>query len=225
MSSISGAGFAGGMPSASMMSQMRDKMFGKADANSDGSVDKAEFAKGGPQGAQGAGKKSDEMFAKIDTDANGKLSQDEFKSFEKTMSTEMQSMMLAMQGGGGGAASGADPMQSLIDMLSKNEKTGEVSGTSRAEQGKRLDELFAKADGDKDGKLSKDEMKGFAETQASQFKSSLLSAQEQSQKSSGTDPSAIFNQLFGSNSSASGSGSNNSTDPFVRMMMQQLSAV
>jgi len=200
---------------------MRDKMFAKADANSDGSVDKAEFAKGGPQGAQGSGKNTDEMFAKIDADSNGKLSKDEFKSFEQNMSTQMQSMMLAMQGGG--SESGSDPMQSLIDMLSNNEKTGSIGGTSSADQSKRLDELFEKADGDKDGKLSKDEMKSFDEKMKTEFKSSLLSAQEQSQKSGTTDPSALLEKLFGSNGSSSNGG--NSTDPFVRMMMQQLSAV
>lgn len=224
MSSISGAGFGGGMPSSSMIAQMRDKMFGKADANSDGSIDKAEFAKGGPQGAQGSGKNTDEMFAKIDKDSNGKLSKDEFKSIEGSMSSQMQSMMLAMQGGG--SASGSDSMQSLIDMLSNNEKTGSVGGvggTSGAEQSKRLDELFEKADGDKDGKLSKDEMKSFDEKMKTEFKSSLLSAQEQSQKAGGTDPSAMLDKLFGSSRSNSNGG--NSTDPFVRMMMQQLSAV
>lgn len=221
-SSISGMGF-GGMPSAAQMSQMREKMFGKADANGDGSVDKAEFAKAGPQGADS--KKTDEMFAKIDSDGNGKISKDESSAFDKKMSAQMQSMMLSMQNSG--QASGMPDLSQLFGDKKDDDKTSSVSGSnstqSKQDVKNRLDELFAKADSDKDGKLSKDELKSLGEQMQSQFKSSLLSAQEQAQKSGGSgNDNALFTQLF---NNSSNSGSTGSTDPFTSLMMKQLQAV
>jgi Ca2+-binding EF-hand superfamily protein len=221
-SSISGMGF-GGMPSASQMSQMREKMFSKADANSDGSVDKAEFAKAGPQGADS--KKADEMFAKIDSDGNGKISKDESSAFDKKMSSEMQSMMLSMQNSG---SAGGMPDLSQLFGDTKSDKTSSVNGSnstqSKQDARNRLEELFTKADGDKDGKLSKDELNSAAEQMQAQFKSSLLSAQEQAQKSGGSgNDTALFSQLF--NNSSSNGSSSGSSDPFTSLMMKQLQAV
>jgi Ca2+-binding EF-hand superfamily protein len=224
-SSISGMGF-GGMPSASQMSQMRDKMFGKADANSDGGIDKAEFAKG-PHGANG--KNSDEAFAKIDGDKNGKISKDEMKTFSESkefkdqMSSQMQSMMVSMQSGGGGNM----PDLSQLFSDTKGDKTSSVNASNSAQSKQdarnRLEELFNKADGDKDGKLSKAELTSAAEQMQSQFKSSLLSAQEQAQKSGGSgNDNALFSQLFNNSSNSSATGS---TDPFTSLMMKQLQAV
>jgi Ca2+-binding EF-hand superfamily protein len=222
-SSISGMGFSG-MPSASQMSQMRDKMFGKADANSDGGIDKAEFAKG-PQGANG--KNSDEAFAKIDADKNGKISKDEMKTFSESkefkdqMSSQMQSMMVSMQSGGGNMP---DMSQLFGD---KKDSTSSVSGSnstqSKQDIKNRIDEMFAKADGDKDGKLSKNELTSLQETMQSQFKTSLLSAQEQSQKAGGTsNDNSMWTQLLNNSSSGSSTGS---SDPFTSLMMKQLQAV
>ncbi len=226
-SSISGMGF-GGMPSASQMSQMRDKIFGKADANGDGGIDKAEFAKG----PQGAGKNSDEAFARIDGDKNGKISKDEMKAFGESkefkdqMSSQIQSMMLSMQGGGA-AGGGNVPDLSQLFGDKKDDKTSSVGGgnstQSKQDIKNRIDEMFAKADGDKDGKLSKDELKSAAEQMQSQFKSSLLSAQEQAQKAGGSgSDNALFSQLFNGSSNGNATGS---SDPFISLMMKQLQAV
>ena len=217
-SSISSTGF-GGMPSAAQMAQMREKMFSKADANSDGSIDKTEFAKGAPQGADS--KKTDEMFAKIDSDGNGKISKDESTAFDKKMSTQVQSMMLSMQNSG-------TPDLSQLFGDTKNDKTSSVGGSnstqSKQDARNRLEELFNKADGDKDGKLSKAELTSAAEQMQAQFKTSLLSAQEQAQKSgsSGND-NALFSQFF--NNSGSSGSANGSSDPFTSLMMKQLQAV
>ncbi|MCZ8309660.1 MAG: EF-hand domain-containing protein [Magnetospirillum sp.] len=130
-SSISSTGF-GGMPSAAQMAQMREKMFSKADANSDGSIDKTEFAKGAPQGADS--KKTDEMFAKIDSDGNGKISKDESTAFDKKMSAQMQSMMLSVQSSG---SAGGPPDLSQLFEKADSDKDGKLSKaelTSAAEQ-------------------------------------------------------------------------------------------
>ncbi|MFN7190798.1 MAG: EF-hand domain-containing protein [Rhodospirillales bacterium] len=214
-SSISSTGF-GGMPSAAQMAQMREKMFSKADANSDGSIDKTEFAKGAPQGADS--KKTDEMFAKIDSDGNGKISKDESTAFDKKMSAQMQSMMLSMQNSG-------TPDLSQLFGDTKNDKTSSVGGSnstqSKQDARNRLEELFNKADGDKDGKLSKAELTSAAEQMQSQFKTSLLSAQEEAQTKTGRSSEAPpFPRFFDSDASAA-SGS----DAFGSLMMKQLQAV
>ena len=214
-SSISSTGF-GGMPSAAQMAQMREKMFSKADANSDGSIDKTEFAKGAPQGADS--KKTDEMFAKIDSDGNGKISKDESTAFDKKMSTQVQSMMLSMQNSG-------TPDLSQLFGDTKNDKTSSVGGSnstqSKQDARNRLEELFNKADGDKDGKLSKAELTSAAEQMQSQFKTSLLSAQEDAQTKTGRSSEApSFPRFFDSGASAA-SGS----DAFSSLMMKQLQAV
>jgi Ca2+-binding EF-hand superfamily protein len=214
-SSISSTGF-GGMPSAAQMAQMREKMFSKADANSDGSIDKTEFAKGAPQGADS--KKTDEMFAKIDSDGNGKISKDESTAFDKKMSAQMQSMMLSMQNSG-------TPDLSQLFGNTKNDKTSSVDGSnstqSKQDARNRLEELFNKADGDKDGKLSKAELTSAAEQMQSQFKTSLLSAQEEAQTKTGRSSEAPpFPRFFDSGASAA-SGS----DAFSSLMMKQLQAV
>lgn len=210
----------GGMPSAAQMAQMREKMFSKADANSDGSIDKAEFAKGAPQGADS--KKADEMFAKIDSDGNGKISKDESTAFDKKMSTEMQSMMLSVQGS---RSAGGPPDLSQLFGDNDDDETSSVSGSNstqvKQDAKNRLDELFAKADGDKDGKLTKDELKSLGEQMRAQFKSSLLSAQEESQTKTGRSAEAPpFPRFFDSSASAS-SGS----DAFSSLMLKQLQAV
>ncbi len=214
-SSISSTGF-GGTPSAAQMAQMREKMFSKADANSDGSIDKTEFAKGAPQGADS--KKTDEMFAKIDSDGNGKISKDESTAFDKKMSAQMQSMMLSMQNSG-------TPDLSQLFGDTKNDKTSSVGGSnstqSKQDARNRLEELFNKADGDKDGKLSKAELTSATEQMQSQFKTSLLSAQEEAQTKTGRSSEAPpFPRFFDSDASAS-SGS----DAFGSLMMKQLQAV
>lgn len=144
-SSISG--FGGGMPSASQISQMRERMFQKADANADGSVDKAEFGKMRPPGMGGAGMpSSDEMFAKIDGDGNGALSKDEMKAFGDKMSSQMKSMLLGAQEGAG-EEENESPLDALFKALDQDED-GSVSKSEFQEFGKRARENGARQGND-----------------------------------------------------------------------------
>lgn len=134
MTSISG--FGGGMPSSAQLAQIRERMFQKLDANSDGSIDKAEFGKAPqPPGMGGAGMpSSDQMFAKIDGDGNGSLSKDEMKAFGDKMSSQMKSMLLGAQ-----ESSGADndnPLDALFKALDQDED-GSVSKNEFEQFGKR----------------------------------------------------------------------------------------
>jgi Ca2+-binding EF-hand superfamily protein len=137
MTSISGFG---GMPSSGQLTQMRERMFQKADANADGSIDKAEFAKAPqPPGMGGKGMpSSDEMFAKIDGDANGSLSKDEMKAFGDKMSAQMKSMLLGAQESTGGEEQ-ETPLDALFKALDQDED-GSVSKNEFAEFGKRARE-------------------------------------------------------------------------------------
>jgi Ca2+-binding EF-hand superfamily protein len=122
----------GGMPN---LSAMRDRMFQKADVNADSGISLEEFQSAGkkmPIGAGGDSAKAAEAFGKIDKDGNGSLSKDEMNAFGEKMSSQMQSMMLKMQEmmSGGGMMGGGGP---------------------------NLEALFGKADGDKDGSISRTE--------------------------------------------------------------------
>jgi Ca2+-binding EF-hand superfamily protein len=137
MTSISGFG---GMPSGGQLAQMRERMFQKIDANSDGSIDKAEFGKGPqPPGMGGAGMPStDRMFAKIDGDGNGSLSKDEMKAFGDKMSAQMKSVLMGAQESAGG-----EQEESSLDALFKaldSDEDGSVSKNEFEEFGKRARE-------------------------------------------------------------------------------------
>jgi Ca2+-binding EF-hand superfamily protein len=134
MSSMMGVG-GGRMPD---FSAMREKMFNKADGNGDKALSLEEFQAAGknmPMGKGASAEKTKEAFGKIDSDGNGSLSQEEMSSFGDKMSSQMQGMMIAMQsmmGGGAGGGSGGG-------------------------QGPDLNAMFGKADGDKNGAISRTE--------------------------------------------------------------------
>jgi Ca2+-binding EF-hand superfamily protein len=137
MTSISGFG---GMPSGGQLAQIRERMFQKADANGDGSIDKTEFASAPrPKGPGGAGMPSaDEMFAKIDGDGNGALSKDEMKAFGDKMSSQMKSVLMGAQ-----ESAGSDENESPLDALFKaldQDEDGSVSKSEFEQFGKRARE-------------------------------------------------------------------------------------
>lgn len=134
MSMMSGIG--GGRMSD--FSAMRDKMFQKADGNGDQALSLEEFQSAGkslPMGKSQSAEKSKEAFGKIDTDGNGSLSKDEMNAFGDKMSSQMQSMMISLQSMSGGG----------------------MGGQKAGAGGLDIDALFGKADGDKDGAVSREE--------------------------------------------------------------------
>lgn len=125
MSSISGFG---GATSASMTSQMRERMFANLDANGDNSIDKSEFGKAQESAGMGRGgmPSADKMFAKVDGNGDGKLTKDELKSFEERVSSEMKSVLIGAQSDASGAGS-----QNLEELFSALDEDGDGSVTKR----------------------------------------------------------------------------------------------
>ncbi len=133
MGSMMGIG-GGQMPD---FSAMREKLFQKSDSNGDQALSLQKFQETGKNMPMGKGMSADkakEAFARIDSDGNGSLSKDEMRSFGDKMSSQMQSAMIniqAMMGGQqGGGMMGGMPDPSA---------------------------MFGKADGDKDGTISRAE--------------------------------------------------------------------
>lgn len=129
MTSISGIS-----GSTSMIQQMMQQMFQKADADGDGSLTLEESKAGGPQGPNGAQAPAgapdiSQIFAKIDANGDGSLSEDEFSTGFQKMHDEAKTALLNAQ---------------------------EQSRSSF------MDELFKKADTDGDGQLSQAEFEAAA---------------------------------------------------------------
>ena len=179
------------------------EMFAKMDTNGDGSVDKAEFTAFGKQMAAKMGKadKSEEIFAKIDTDGDGKISQAENDAFV----SKMQSAMPPPPDGAGG---------NLKDMFAKMDTNGDGSvdktefeafiqqmanqADSQTNSTNKVDDLFSQIDTDGDGKISKSESSTFAAKMESQMQSMLassLSTLSNSQQSSASDSSTLYDTI------------------------------
>ena len=175
------------------------EMFAKMDTNGDGSVDKAEFTAFGKQMAAKMGKadKSEEIFAKIDTDGDGKISQSENDAFV----SQMQSAMPPSPNGAG---------ENPKDMFAKMDTNGDsyVDKTefeaffqqmaNKTESTDTSDDLFSQIDTDGDGKISKSESATFAAKMESQMQSMLasaLSTLSNSQQSSASDTSTLYDTI------------------------------
>jgi Ca2+-binding EF-hand superfamily protein len=174
------------------------EMFAKMDTNGDGSVDKAEFTAFGKQMAAKMGKadKSEEIFAKIDTDADGKISQAENDAFISKMQA---------QGPQGGpppdGAKGPDEMFAKMDTNGDNSvdkaefETFFQQMANKTESTDESSDLFSQIDTDGDGKISKSESSTFAAKMESQMQSMLasaLSTLSNTQQSSASDTSTLY---------------------------------
>lgn len=128
----------GGMPSMNpqMLTQMREKMFGKLDADGDGSITKAELeAAPKPEGRGGKAPDAARMLQDFDGDGDGAITQSEMTSGFQRVDARMQSQFLRMQEAGGGRGPGGPG--------------GEPPS---------IDEMFGKLDADGDGSISKTEL-------------------------------------------------------------------
>jgi Ca2+-binding EF-hand superfamily protein len=118
--------------------------FKKADTDADGALSKAEAEKSMPRLAR--------EFAAIDANKDGKLTQDEIRTY-------MQARMAAHHGG----KSAEQGKQHFDEMFKKADTDGD-GALSKAEAEKSMPRLardFDAIDGNKDGKVTQDELRSF----------------------------------------------------------------
>ncbi|MDQ7249079.1 hypothetical protein [Dongia sedimenti] len=129
--------------SSAGLAQMREQMFQKLDADSSGTIDETEFAKG-PDGSSGMDSGiASALFKSFDTDGDGGLTQDELETGFQKLSSSMRSVLIGTQeqGGPGGpdgppppppaeAAGGSDSSDNSLDTLLKMLQTGDTSAAS-----------------------------------------------------------------------------------------------
>jgi Ca2+-binding EF-hand superfamily protein len=175
------------------------EMFAKMDTNGDGSVDKAEFTAFGKQMAAKIGKagKSEDIFAKIDTDGDGKISQSENEAFVR----QMKSAMPRPPNGAGGNPNDmfAQMDTNGDDAVDKTEFEAFIRQmANETESTDKSNDLFSQIDTDGDGKISKSESATFAvkiESQMQSMLASSLSTLSNSQQSSASDSSTLYDAI------------------------------
>ncbi|MBK8159018.1 MAG: EF-hand domain-containing protein [Rhodospirillaceae bacterium] len=88
-------------PGTAALSQMRQQLYAKLDANEDGGIDETEFVAGATAGSSSAGSSTEtlakEMFSSFDGDSDGKLTQDELQSGFQKLSDQMRAALIEQQ--------------------------------------------------------------------------------------------------------------------------------
>lgn len=157
ISSLSGSG--GYDPTA----KLREKMFERLDANSDGSIDKSELTDAlGNNGVSTdqASQIADQFFQDFDGNGDGSVTQDEAKSGFQKIAAESKSVLLQAQ-----------EDQRAQDLFAKLDTDGDGSvteaefaagapkkGEASGGEGPDSSELFAKLDANGDGSLDQSEL-------------------------------------------------------------------
>ncbi|WP_374306826.1 EF-hand domain-containing protein [Dongia sp.] len=154
-------------PSSAALSQMRQQMFAKLDANEDSGVDKAEFLSGAGVSTSDTGSSKEslatQLFNSFDSDSDGKLTQDELESGFQKLSDQMRATLIQQQ-----EASRPQPPspEQMLAKLDSNADGGvdEAEFIAGAPQDGRgpsesdLKEMFATFDTDSDGALTAEEL-------------------------------------------------------------------
>ncbi|OPX93916.1 MAG: EF hand [Syntrophorhabdus sp. PtaB.Bin006] len=141
----------------SYMTQMRQQMFSKVDANGDGKLDSDELAEMVANGPKN-GPSVDEILSQSDTDGDGSVSETEFEATAPPPPP--------MQGMGG--MSSADFLEQLFSdtdtngdgVISEDEMSTVVANGPA--DGPSVDDIFAKLDTDGDGSISQTEFEAGA---------------------------------------------------------------
>lgn len=171
MSTISGVSSSSD-PWAAMKAQRQAKIFAKADANSDGSVDKTELTSmlndiSKKTGVSIGGDAADTL-SKMDGNGDGKLSSDELSKGMQSLMPPPSTMDFA-QTRSADAASGSNSERtgSQDDLFAKIDTNGDgtidkteakvLSDKIKADTGQDSSDMFAKLDKDGDGKLTQAE--------------------------------------------------------------------
>jgi len=154
-------------PSSAALSQMRQQLFAKLDADQDGGVDKAEFLKGAGVSESSTDSSKEtlatQLFESFDSDSDGKLTQDELETGFQKLSDQMRATLIAQQ-----EASRPQPPspEELFAKLDANSDGGVdeaefIAGAPQDDRGpseSELKDMFASFDSDGDGSLTAEEL-------------------------------------------------------------------
>ncbi|WP_374653745.1 EF-hand domain-containing protein [Dongia sp.] len=154
-------------PSAAALSQMRQQLFAKLDANEDGGVDQAEFLSGAgvSESSTDTAKETlaTELFNSFDSDGDGKLTQDELETGFQKLSDDMRATLIQQQEASRPQPPSAEEMFAKLDGNSDGgvDEAEFIAGAPQDGNGPsatELKEMFASFDTDGDGSLTSEEL-------------------------------------------------------------------
>ena len=121
----------GGIPDASAIAEMRQKMFAKIDGNNDGGIDKSELKSFGSKiGLDDS--QIDQAFGDFDTDGSGAIDAKEHEAIFDKIGEQLKSSLGQLGGSKLASSSGSkDSNDVLIEMLDKireHSQTQQVGG-------------------------------------------------------------------------------------------------
>ena len=214
VSSISGFG----QFDASSISQMRQNFFNNLDQNSDGSIDKTEFATA-LQDMDGVS--SNDIFSQLDTNGDSTISKDELSATLDKMDENMKKNPplpppMGMMGGNGQASASSDEEKDteIFNSLDTN-GDGYISATelSAAHDESTANKIMTEADTDNDGQISKSESDAFLASMQATMQAGASSSNLSSSQLNSLDEdllSKIIDTVSGNSTVSSTSGSQNS---------------
>ncbi|OPY72007.1 MAG: EF hand [Syntrophorhabdus sp. PtaU1.Bin050] len=197
------------------MTQMRQQMFSKVDANGDGKLDSDELAEMVANGPKN-GPSVDEILSQSDTDGDGSVSESEFEATAPPPPP--------MQGMGG--MSSADFLEQLFSdadtngdgVISEDEMSTVVANGPA--NGPSVDDIFAKLDTDGDGSISQTEF----EAGAPQGNGPVQSGNPENQLVQSLLEALNGQDATGSSTSTNGSTEDSSVSSLVEMLTSSLKA-
>jgi Ca2+-binding EF-hand superfamily protein len=122
-----------GSSSSFDVTQMAQNFFKKADANSDGSIDKSELKtmlSNGPNGKSMSDAEVDKIFKEVDTDANGKISSSE----NEAQMNKMGAQGAPPSGGATGGAQASNGASTSSSNKTYDKKDANKDGTVSAQE-------------------------------------------------------------------------------------------
>ncbi len=215
----------GGSRGGPDLSKLQEKLFAKADANGDGSIDKSELSSllKSNASSDGSGSSSsdiDTLFSALDSDGSGSVSKDETSAAISKVLEQLQSQLSSAMGGGrphgpgGPGGPGGDPAKMFSDAdsdgdgsISKSELTSLLQSKS-SDQGRdvssKVDQILKQDDSDGDGAISQSEFTSAMDKRRSDMESRMAQ--------SGPPPAPPSGQRGDQVSAASGADSSSSSD-------------
>ncbi len=204
------------------LTQSRQQLFGKLDANSDGGIDETEFVNGAKAGdsSTSAAKESvaKQLFASFDSDSDGKLTQDELETGFQKLSDQMRATLISHQESSSPKRPSPEEFFAKLDTNSDGgiDESEFIDGAPKNGHGPseaELKEKFAAFDTDGDGSLTADELE-------TGFKNSRPQGPQGGPPPGGPPPSGGPGGAPGGPSATASADSDNEDDALLEMLQK-----